>query len=271
MIKAAYIAAQGMMVQEKVTDTIANNIANASTPAFKNRIANSSDLSYQTERKAGSGMEDEGAFYPTGIQYGNGVSIANTAIDFSRGMPIGTEQTLDVRLEDSNKNPSFFIVNLPNGDQAYTRSGNFSLDRDGRIVTVDGFVIDPETTINGTNDTIKIDYQGNIQYKELGQDDDEALTTAGQFNIASFTNVGGLESIGHSLFKATYAVGDITTGNAGDDNFPGVKIIQRSLESSNTSTVKEMANLIKAQQTYTFNSKVLNASKQVTDDIIRIM
>lgn len=271
MNKAAYIAALGMVVQEKVIDTVANNIANANTTAFKNRVANSTELSYQTERSPGTGMEDEGAFYPIGIQYGNGVAIANTAINFKRGTPEESNQPLSVMLEDSNKNPSFFVVNLPNGDQVYTRSGNFSLDREGRIVTIDGYILDPETTINNPTSGPQIDPNGNIQYKPQGQVDNEQLITAGQFNLANFTNVGGLEAIGHGLYKATYAVGDITTGNAGDDNFQGVKILQYKLESSNTETVKEMANLIKANQTYTFNSKVLNASKQATDDIIRIM
>ena len=88
--------------------------------------------------------------------------------------------------------------------------------------------------------------------------------------MAKFTNPQGLEQIGGSLFKATNASGEVIEGNAGDGDFSGVRIKQGYLEASNTNSLTTMTDLIKSQQVYSMNSKVIQTSERMLDDIVRI-
>ena len=269
--RALNIAATGMSAQQKRVDTAANNLANSNTPGFKKSIAEFNELPYQTERAAGTGNQAEGEYYSQGIQYGTGVGIGATSINFAPGEGIErSKESLSLQIIDNTGN-NFFIINLPNGDQAYTRNGQFTLDKEGRITTVNGYIVDPEVTIpTDIKDTVVINNKGEIQVKQAGDEDTAEPTTLGRINLARFINPQGLEQVGDSLFKATNASGDPIEGNPFEGDFSGVKIKQGYLESSNTNNLTTMTDLIKSQQVYSMNSKVIQTSEKMLDDIVRI-
>jgi flagellar basal-body rod protein FlgG len=89
-------------------------------------------------------------------------------------------------------------------------------------------------------------------------------------NFAKFTNPQGLEQMGGGLFKATNASGEAIEGNAGDGDFSGIRVKQGYLESSNTNSLTTMTDLIKSQQVYSMNSKVIQTSERMLDDVVRI-
>ena len=267
--RAMNIAATGMTAQQKRVDVAANNLANANTPGFKKSIAQFNELQYQTERPHGVGKQNEGEFYPQGIQYGTGVGIGGTAVNFNPGENINTEDNLSWRIKDNTGN-NFFVINLPNGEQAYTRNGQFTLDNEGRITTSQGYIVDPEITIpTGLKDKLVITNEGYIQVKPADNDPNAEPQILGRINLAKFANPQGLEQIGDGLFKQTNASGEVIEGNPNEGNFLGVGIKQ-ALEASNTNSLIEVTDLIKSQQVYSMNSKVVQTAERMLDDVARM-
>ena len=269
--RALNIAATGMSAQQKRVDTAANNLANSNTPGFKKSVAEFNELPYQTERAAGTGNQSEGEYYSQGIQYGTGVGIGATSINFAPGEGMErSKESLSLQIIDNTGN-NFFVINLPNGEKAYTRNGQFTLDNEGRITTIEGYIVDPEAIIpTEIRDAITIDKKGVVQGKLQGDAAEAEPIEFGRLNFAKFINPQGLEQIGGSLFKATNASGEVIEGNAGDGDFAGISVKQGSLEASNTNSLATMTDLIKSQQVYSMNSKVIQTSERMLDDIVRI-
>jgi len=255
--RALNIAATGMSAQQKRVDTAANNLANSNTPGFKKSIAEFNELPYQTERVAGMGDRSEGEYYSQGIQYGTGVGIGATSINFAPGEGLErSKESLSLQINDNTGN-NFFVINLPNDEKAYTRNGQFTLDNEGRITTTEGYIVDPEVIVPvDRKDSVEITSKGIIRVKLKDDKDTDPATELGRINLAKFINPQGLEQVGSSLFKATNASGEAIEGNAGEGDFAGVKISQGYLEASNTNSLTTMTDLIKSQQVYSMNSKV---------------
>ncbi|WHA04924.1 flagellar hook-basal body complex protein [Candidatus Bandiella numerosa] len=269
--RALNIAATGMSAQQKRVDTAANNLANSNTPGFKKSIAEFNELPYQTERVAGMGDRSEGEYYSQGIQYGTGVGIGATSINFAPGEGLErSKESLSLQINDNTGN-NFFVINLPNDEKAYTRNGQFTLDNEGRITTTEGYIVDPEVIVPvDRKDSVEITSKGIIRVKLKDDKDTDPATELGRINLAKFINPQGLEQVGSSLFKATNASGEAIEGNAGEGDFAGVKISQGYLEASNTNSLTTMTDLIKSQQVYSMNSKVIQTSEKMLDDIVRI-
>jgi flagellar basal-body rod protein FlgG len=194
---------------------------------------------------------------PTGIQLGHGTRPVSVSKMFSEGELQLTKNELDLAIEGNG----FFQVVMPNGATAYTRAGAFKLDREGRIVNPDGFVLEPEITIPSDAITVSVGIDGTVSVLQAGQ---TTPSEAGTIQLARFSNPAGLQSIGKNLFLPTDASGDALTGTAGQESFGTIS--QGYLEMSNVSVVDEMVNMITAQRAYETNSKVV----QTSDDMLQI-
>ena len=253
MIRSLWSAATGMQAQTLNIDVISNNLANVSTSGFKKSRADFQDLLYQTLRSPGvaSSADTE---VPTGIQVGHGTRPCATQKIFSQGDFQKTENQLDLAIEGDG----FFQVLQPNGETAYTRAGTFKLDSDGRVVTSDGFPMEPELTVPTDTVALSIGTDGTVSVLLAGETE---ATTIGNIELAQFTNPTGLQSIGRNLFSPTTSSGDVTTGTPGEDGYG--TIAQGYLEMSNVSVVDEMVNMIVAQRAYETNSKTIQASDEM--------
>ncbi|WP_419663723.1 FlgG: flagellar basal-body rod protein [Desulfosarcina variabilis str. Montpellier] len=253
MIRSLWSAATGMQAQNMNIDVISNNLANVSTSGYKRSRADFQDLLYQTIRSPGvaSSADTE---VPTGIQVGHGTRPAATQKIFTQGDFQNTENELDMAIEGDG----FFQIIQPNGEIAYTRAGTFKLDSEGRVVTSDGFPLEPELTIPADAVTLSIGSDGTVSVLLYGEAEASQI---GNIELAQFTNPAGLQSIGRNLFIPTTASGDATTGTPGEDALG--TIAQGYLELSNVSVVDEMVNMIVAQRAYETNSKTIQASDEM--------
>src|SRR5882672_5750698 len=129
MLRALYSAASGMTAQEINVDNIAHNLANANTAGFKMRRAQFQDLLYQTVIQPGASAGQQ-TVIPTGLQLGLGTRASSNEIVFTQGAFTKTDNPLDMVIEGMG----FFQVRRPSGELAYSRAGNFHLDRDGNVV-----------------------------------------------------------------------------------------------------------------------------------------
>jgi len=261
MIRSLWTGTTGMNAQQLNLDVIANNLANVSTTGFKKSRADFQDLMYQIMRVPGSQTSTD-TESPTGIQVGLGVRPAAVQKIFTQGDLINTENALDVAIEGAG----FFQVELPNGEDAYTRSGSFKQDSNGRITTSDGYPIIPGVTIPDGSREITISETG-IVSAIIG--DDTESTEIGAFETVTFTNNGGLLAIGKNLFRESDASGNAQAGTPGDDGY-GL-LLQFYIEGSNVNIVEEMAAMITTQRAYEINSKSIQTSDemmQITNNMV---
>lgn len=255
MTRTLSIAATGMQAQNINIDVIANNLANVNTTGFKRSRADFADLLYQTLRPAGA-TSAAGNQIPTGIQLGQGVRPVATYKIFTQGNYQTTENQLDLAIEGDG----FFQVMQPNDEVAYTRSGAFKLDSESRIVTSEGYLLEPPITIPTDATQLTVGTDGVVSVLQAGQ---TTATEIGTIELVRFVNPAGLQSIGRNLFLPTDASGDPETGTAGTEGLG--TIIQGYLEMSNVNVVEEMVNMISAQRAYEINSKAI----QTADDMLQ--
>jgi flagellar basal-body rod protein FlgG len=255
-MRALNTAATGMQAQQLNVEVIANNIANMNTTGFKRQRAEFQDLLYQNIERMGVQSSDAGTIVPTGVQVGVGVKAGSVYRVTEQGSMTQTQNLYDVAIQGEG----YFIVQLPDGRDAYTRAGNFSLSADGQIVTEDGFVVAPGVTVPQDAVGISINRQGVVEVIMADGSDPQEV---GSLELARFVNAAGLEAIGDNSFLETPASGAANRGLAGQVGFGTLQ--QGFLEASNVNAVTEISSLITAQRAYEMNSKVITT----TDEMLR--
>lgn len=258
MIRALFSAASGMTAQQTSVDNIAHNLANANTVGFKQRRTQFQDLLYQSMIQPGAAAGAQ-TVVPTGLQVGLGTRPASNEIIFTQGNFQLTGNPLDLVIEGRG----FFQVRRPTGEIAYTRAGNFHLDRDGNVVTSNGEALEPQITLPPEAQSISVAQDGTVSYTLPGQ---PAAQLGGQIQLANFVNPAGLNSIGRNLYTPTDASGDPVVGNPGGQEGLG-SLQQGYVEASNVNVVEEFVNLILSQRAYEANSRVVRASDEMYQQV----
>jgi flagellar basal-body rod protein FlgG len=253
MLRALYTAASGMEAQQLNIDTIAHNLANINTSGFKQRKTQFQDLLYQNERNAGT-SNTASTEIPVGLQIGLGTKPVATQMIFTQGDYASTKNWSDMVIEGQG----FFQIRQPNGQLAYTRSGNFHVNREGSIVTSDGDLLDPQITIPQDQLGVTIGSDGTVSVIQAGQTQPQQV---GRIEIAMFQNPAGLQSIGKNLLLPTDASGEAITGTPGEDGLG--TLLSGFVEQSNVSVVEEMVNMIVSQRAYEANSKVIRTADEM--------
>jgi flagellar hook protein FlgE len=90
----------------------------------------------------------------------------------------------------------------------------------------------------------------------------------GQVALATFTNPGGLEKAGDSLYAGTQYAGDVLVGAAGDQGLGSVTA--GALEMSNVDLSQEFTNLIVSQRGFQANSRVITTSDEVLQELVNL-
>lgn len=129
----------GLKADSTALNTVANDLSNMNTTAFKTQSTNFSDLFYQQVGTNGAGDL---------IQVGAGVKVASNETDFTAGTPTSTDVASNVALQGSG----FFVVNDGN-TQFLTRDGDFQTDSTGNLITANGYNVMGYPAVNGVVNT----------------------------------------------------------------------------------------------------------------------
>ncbi|MCZ7658325.1 MAG: flagellar basal-body rod protein FlgG [Xanthobacteraceae bacterium] len=261
-MRALHTAATGMMAQELNVQVISNNIANMRTTGYKRQRAEFQDLLYEHVRRVGTATSDQGTILPAGVELGSGVKTVGTPRIMSQGNLLPTSKELDVAI----RGEGFFQIQLPDGRTAYTRDGSFELDAQGRVVTAQGYLVQPAMTVQANSRNLTINAQGQVSVMLPNQ---TQPTNVGQIELAMFVNKAGLQAVGDNLFMETPASGTPQTGTPGVDGFGDLQ--QGNLEQANVEAVKEISDLIAAQRAYEMNAKVITATDQMLQSSANMM
>ncbi|MDZ4777040.1 MAG: flagellar basal-body rod protein FlgG [Alphaproteobacteria bacterium] len=253
-MRSLAIAATGMQAQQLNVEVISNNIANMNTTGFKRQRAEFQDLLYQNLERPGTSTSSAGTMSPNGIQIGVGVKAGAIGRVTEQGSLARTDNPTDLAISGRG----YFQVSMPDGTTAYTRDGNLAIDAEGRIVTSDGFPLEPAITVPNEALSVSISRDGVVEAQIQGQADPQQL---GQIELAAFVNPAGLEAQGENLFLETAASG---SPNVSTPTSPGFgSLIQGFVETSNVNAVEEISALIIAQRAYEMNAKVITASDEM--------
>lgn len=237
MIRGIYTSGLGMTRETKRLDIISNNLANASTTGFKTDGTVQGTFKKKLDDVMVSGSRIDIANYTP--------DIVRSYTNYTQGSLSNTGNSTDVAI--SNDNYAFFTVQDKEGNEFYTRDGNFTIDKDRYLVTTDGYkVMGEDGYINLADNNFSISVYGDIS-----NDTGESL---GRLKITVFENPETLEKVGSNLMSAdTDSVERAFTG----------ELNQGYLEMSNVNTVNEMVNMISVSRAYEANQKVLQAQDEM--------
>lgn len=256
-MQSLYTAATGMQAMETKLDVIANNLANSNTTAFKKDRANFEDLFYRQHRLPGA-LDADGNRTATGVEVGLGVRVSSTQTDFDQGSFESTGNQLDLAIQGNG----FFAVTGPEGQELYTRSGNFNLNADGEIVlgsATTGFRLVDGITLPPDAQNVVISATGEVQFSTSTVD---GVQTAGNITLTTFANDDGLLKLGDNLYRASDASGPANTGQVPNQQGVGA-LLQGTLESSNVEATTELIDLINTQRAFELNSQVIQAGDEI--------
>ncbi|MFT7540576.1 MAG: flagellar basal-body rod protein FlgG [Gammaproteobacteria bacterium] len=254
-------AASGMLAQQTQVDTIANNIANVNTAAFKSNRVNFQSLLYTTTKEPGAATAADNRS-PTGLQIGSGTDVAGSIKLHTQGELELTGNSLDIAIQGDG----FFKVDIGNGEQRYTRDGSFRRDANGDMVTVDGFRFDQNINIPDDVTSVTIGQDGTVEGTVPGQ---STATKIGNISLYRFPNPAGMSAEGQNMYSATPGSGAEAEQTPGQTGAGFIR--QGFLERSNVSVVNELINLIQAQRNYEVNSRTISVSDEMLQQVSQLV
>lgn len=267
-------AISALQAHQSFMDTVANNIANVNTPAYKQKRISFVSLLSQTINQGQSpdAANNLGGMNP--LQMGLGVRTGSIDTVFTQGALQATGRPHDLAIQGDG----FFILLDPNDNVYYTRDGSFDLDSDGTLVhqatgyrvadengDAVGQLFDPavDTDVIGW----QVDADGDIVIIHAdGTVDDNADTAF--VGLARFPNSSGLLRTGQNLYQVSLNSGDATTGQPFSEGFGELKA--GFLEQANVDLAKNLTDMIIAQRGFQANSRLVTASDQVLRELVAL-
>ena len=264
MFKGFYTVTAGMTAQQRKTEILTNNMANANTPGFKaeqSTIRSFPDMLMSAVTSNGIPTE-KGLNTMKASPIGTlnaGVYLQEALSNYTQGSLIETGLSTDVALidgnlpmdEESGKPGSiFFRLQHPDGNEAYTRNGSFTLDGQGNLVTGMGlYVLDSEgETIQLQSDDFSISPNGVIS--------DENGVEVAQLGVSFAANTDVLMKQDNGLFRMLEGEALPTAYDTEGVTF---SFQQQYLEGSNVDAAQSMTSMLSAYRAFEANQKVLQA------------
>lgn len=274
MERSLAAAVSGINAQQTYLDVIGNNIANTSTDGYKQQEVTFSDLLTQQINGAtapvppAAGVAGTGGINPSSV--GSGVEVSGIYQDNSEGAIRQTGVASNAAIEGSG----YFVVSQ-NGQQVFTRSGNFTIDSSGDLVTPSGGLVQSTTgtpiqialgsagTGGGTLTAYSIGANGVV----TGTYSNGTSAPIGTIALATFPNAQGLNNLGNNYYSVSAnsgkaAIGAPGTGAAGT-------LQGGAVEASNVNLAQQLTDLVSAQTNYAANTKVVSTTSQVLQTLIQ--
>lgn len=263
MFRGFQTAASGMIAQQRRTEMLTNNMANANTPGFK---AEQSTIRSFPEMYMSSlelariptknGLNLKG-LSPVGA-LSTGVYMQETLPLFMQGQLLETELTTDIALidgqlpvdeETGSPGAIFYTLEDNNGTQLYTKNGSFSLDAAGYLTNPSGhYVLDTNSNrIALQNDDFRVTEEGVIM------DGETAVATLG---ISFSQRPDTLLKTGNGLFSTEDGANLVAANGIAGVTY---SLKQGFLEGSNVDAAQNMTEMLTAYRAFEANQKILQA------------
>jgi len=246
MNQALYAAVSGASNSQMRLDILTNNLANVNTVGFKEdklyfHLPDKEEDSRSLQKAKGFVMAPPAQPY-------------ETRTDFTPSALRPTNNVLDLAIQGEG----FFCVQTPEGKN-YTRRGDFSLTKDGNLITKEGYPVlgkGGEIILQGkkitVNDEGEISVDGN---------------TVDKLKVVGIGKPHMLQKISGTLFKSR-------DGQVDEKELKNIKIKQGFLETSGVNGVRTMTEMIDVLRGYESYQKVIHflsdVSKKSINDVGRL-
>jgi len=281
MLRSLNSGVSGIQQFQQQLDVIGNNIANVNTTGYKSARVDFADAFSQTLRDSAPGTGALSA--TTAMQIGTGVTTASIQNQYSQGAVTRTGVGTDLAVTGQG----FFLVRDSLTSTTYaTRAGDFRLDRNGYLVTNDGFrvqgysdaglgtqgdiLIDatgapPTAAAGATVASFTIDPYGKINVRLT----DGTEFVRGQILLQNFQDPQALVKEGSNLYSGLSAAGPLATPGAPGST--GLGTVQAgALELSNVDLANEFSTMITTQRAFQASSRIITTSDEILQEIVNL-
>jgi len=239
-----YAACAALLARNQALDSVANNLANVSTPGYRGQ-----HNTFRSLLAASSGL----VLSPLNRAVNNYSVLGDTQLDLSQGNLEQTHSDFDFAIQGTG----FFALKTPSGE-VYTRNGNFHVSPQNFLVTASGDkVLGDNGPIEIVGAPVSVSPDGTISINGV---------LAGKLKVVEFPANTPLESLGQTYYSAPANTATPATQ---------ASIQQGSLESSNVNAVGSAVQLVTVQRyaelmqraLYLFHSEM---NQIATQDLPRI-
>ncbi|MCO6432471.1 MAG: flagellar hook-basal body protein [Deltaproteobacteria bacterium] len=246
MERGTYVAASGGLLELRKLDVASNNLANINTVGFKRQILVGETQDF--EQTLASTIAASDPYARGDHERSPGTVNVRAATDFTPGPIKNTGNKWDVAARNPN---DFFVVQTPDGPQ-YTRAGNFTLNDQGQLVTLDGF------PVQGDGGTVTADVPGAYIAPDGSiRAGNEVLAT---LQVVRFVNPESLERVGMTRF--------ITKPGQPAPEPVEPDVMPQALEMSNVSATSSVIELITANRAFDMYTKTAQAIDQMNQTAV---
>ncbi|MHA7879496.1 MAG: flagellar basal-body rod protein FlgF [Saccharospirillum sp.] len=237
MDRALYIAMTGAKNNMMAQTSHSNNLANASTTGFR------------ADWEQARSMPVFGEHYPTRAY----AMTERPATDFNDGPMVATGNDLDVAVAGDG----FFAVVDDQGEEAYTRRGDFAVSPDGALINGSGqqvvgnggpIVLPPFEKVDIGND-------GTISIRPQGAGPDELLI------------IDNLKLVNPDLQNFEKGTDGLFRPREGEPVLPAdpvLQVVTGFVEGSNVNPVNELTNILALNRQYEMQVKMMKTAEEVS-------
>ncbi|MFZ7131471.1 MAG: flagellar hook-basal body protein [Eubacteriales bacterium] len=238
MIRSLYTLNRNMNILQKKQENTSANISNANTPGYKFQNIIQSTLEVQNLVNFAGGPNIDQLQELGTLPLGNQIDGVYT--NFEQGNMMQTDLFTDIAIHGNG----FFTVALDNGQMAFTRNGNFKINDNHQLVTMEGYPV------------LAIDNNGQISDIIINHDDfkvgnsGEIIGQNKSLMIVDFGDYNSLQKLGDTLYIPDNNQFNVIQGNTS----------QGLIETSNVKLIDEMVKMIEISREFESNQKLLHSA-----------
>ncbi|MDX8530378.1 flagellar basal-body rod protein FlgF [Mesorhizobium sp. VK25A] len=237
MQDSLYVALSSQIALERRLDTIADNVANASTVGFR-----------------ATGVKFEDVVSGTGPKSVSFASSGKTYLSGAHGALTETGNPFDFAVQGD----AWFAIDTPAGT-VMTRDGRFSMNENGELMSIEGYPV-----LDGGGAPIQLDPRNGPP--KAGADgslrqNDQLVGALGLYNFDPGENFVRYGNSGIVPARTPEPVTDRSD----------VGVAQGFLEESNVNPVLEMTRLIQVQRAFENTAALMRQTDSSTDDAIKTL
>jgi flagellar basal body rod protein FlgG len=231
-----------MLMLEAWQSSIADNLANASTPGFQKTLFTASGVTGEGDALRSAAMgHNKQLILPQG-------QVTNAFVD---GAIRVTGAPYDFVIEDGG----FFGVTTSSGERLFTKDGEFRISSEGILTNKMGHFVD----VDGAELTIDLE-QGPITVTRDGTVNQDGQNL-GRISAFSFGRPSELIRLGGSYFS--------DPGSAEQAQMENAVVLQGHLMGSSTSAISEMVSMVQVSRAYEMSQKLIQESDERLNQAIQ--
>lgn len=233
MIRSIYTINRNMNILRKKQENTSGNIANLNTPGYKFQDIVQSTLESKEMINYAGGNDINQRQELGSFTFGN--RIDGIYRNFEQGSLYETNNSTDFAIVGNG----FFTIRINDNDIGFTRNGNFKVNEENQLVTMEG------------NRVLGLDSNGDLTYIYVGNNNTSFL-------IADFDDYSNLNNIGETLF----------TNDELQYNTIEGEIKEGYLEMSNVKVTDELVKMIQISREFESNQKLLHSADETLNKAV---